>query len=444
MARLVIEREKNLILKSDILNDYPKFKEFLENTPVLDESEIHILDEEMRNFFEGGIFDAVISRAPKEWEVDKAKTLELEDKDIKNCQICNHPIKNLFYIINKINKKYMIVGSTCVTKFGILDKNELDKLLKERETIKRREEINKSINNIEKTFRELELFIEKSPIIIKNKVINKFISLKEEAFSLYEKYINFNLETHEKNDITSKIKEILIKIKDEKNKINEYIDTNKNAKFIVTKDIFKSIDYNDECRNNLQEEGFVSYKNIFRIKDIKFIKSLINDFNKYLINQNMKIIGAYESSREVYYQIDIGNTGFAIVDYKYKDFAFNYGSLVFGEEALDDISVDKIFKNSKIRSEKAITTVIDTIADIVENRDFELDDVNRQFDEIIIKNCKNNRYIILSLKETIEKFKGLLLTTSKKVEREVISYILSCKNTKGKNEMKSYRRKTNI
>ncbi len=242
MTRLVIEKEKNLILNSDIIKDYPKFKAFLKNTPTMDSSEIHDLDDEMRNFFEGGIFQAVSSRAPKEWEVDKTKTLEVDkvEDEVKNCQICNHPIKKLCYIKNKINKKQLIVGSTCVTQFGILDKNELDKILKEREIIKRREEINKSINNIEKILRELELFIEKSPIIVKNTVINKFMSLKDEAIKLHKKYIDFNLDSFEKDKIINKIKENLSKIKDEKNNINEYIETNKNNKFVVTKNIFKS------------------------------------------------------------------------------------------------------------------------------------------------------------------------------------------------------------
>ena len=444
MARLVTEKERNLILNSDILKDYPKFKEFLENTPTLDDSEIGILDEDMRNFFIGGIFNAVKGKAPKEWEVDKSKTLENDEEEPKNCQICNHPIKNLYYIKNKMNGKYMVVGSICVNHFGILDKNELDKLLKERAIIKRREEINKAINNIEKTFRELELFIEKSPIIIKNKIIKQFMFLKNEASSLHKKYIESDLENHEKNEIINKIKEILSKIKVEEDNINEYIDKNKNNKFVATKNIFKSIDYDDKSRIDLEEEGFISDKNIFRIKDSEFIKSLIDDFNNYLMDYNMKIIGIYESSRDIYYQIDIGNRGFTIVDYKYKDFAFNYGSLLFGEQALEDINVDNIFKNSIIRSDETIKTIIESIEQIIEKRSFQLNDVNKQFDEIIIKNCKNDRYIIIKLSETIEKFKDLALDTSKKLEREVISYILSHKDTKSESEMSRHKRITNL
>ena len=197
-------------------------------------------------------------------------------------------------------------------------------------------------------------------------------------------------------------------------------------------------------RIDLEEEGFISDKNIFRIKDSEFIKSLIDDFNNYLMDYNMKIIGIYESSRDIYYQIDIGNRGFTIVDYKYKDFAFNYGSLLFGERALEDINVNNIFKNSIIRSDETIKTIIESIEQIIEKRSFQLNDVNKQFDEIIIKNCKNDRYIIIKLSETIEKFKDLALDTSKKLEREVISYILSHKDTKSESEMSRHKRITNL
>lgn len=446
MSKLVTLSQRNLLLKSDILKDYPELRTFLETTPDKDSSEIYTLDKEVQNLFKSGIFNAISNKAPQEWEVDKDKTLESgkELKHTTNCEICNTKIKNICYIKNKMNNNRLIVGSTCVTYFGILDKKELDKILKEREIIKRREEINKSINSIEKTFQELDLFIEKSPIVIKNKVIKQFVSLKNEAFNLYKKYIESNLEKNEKNEIINKIKEILPKIKVEKNHISEYIDNNKNNKFVVTKNIFKSIDFNDKYRTDLEEEGFISDKNIFRIRDAKFIKSVIDDFNNYLIDYNMKIIGIYELSRDIYYQIDIGNRGFTIVDYKYKDFAFNYGSLLFGEQALDDISVHNIFKNSIIRSEETIKTIIESIEQIIEKRSFELDDVNKQFDEIIIKNCNNDRYIIIKLSETIEKFKELALDTSKKLEKDVIKYILSHKDTKNKNEINIHRRITNF
>lgn len=446
MSKLVTLSQRNLLLKSDILKDYPKLKAFLQTTPDMDSSELHTLDKEVRNLFNSGIFNAISNKAPQEWEVDKDRTLESakELKNITRCQICNTKIKNICYIKNKINNNRLIVGSTCVTCFGILDKRDLDKILRERETIKRRAEINKSINNIEKTFQELDLFIEKSPIIIKNRVINKFAALKNEAVDLHKRYIDSNLESYEKIRIINRIKDILPKIRVEKSKIIEYIDKNKANKFVVTKGMYRSVGYDDRCIPDLEEDGFVSEKNIFRIKDVEFIKSVITDFNKYLADYNMRIIRAYEFARDIYYQIDIGNQGQAIVDYKYSDFAFSYGSLVFGEEPLDDISIENIFKNSKIRSEKTITTILNSIEEIIVKRNFELEDVNKEFNEIIIKNCNNDKYILLNFSETIERFKELAIVSNKKLDRDVITYVLGCKNTKSYYEMKSYRRQTNI
>ncbi|RDY22926.1 hypothetical protein CHF27_010940 [Romboutsia maritimum] len=446
MSKLVTLSQRNLLLKSDILKDYPKLKSFLETTPDMDSSELHTLDKEVRNLFNSKIFNAISNKAPQEWEVDKDRTLESakELKNITRCQICNTKIKNICYIKNKINNNRLIVGSTCVTYFGILDKKELEKILSEREIIRRRAEINKSINNIEKTFQELDLFIEKSPIIIKNKVINKFVVLKSEAVDLHTKYIDSNLDSNEKIKIINRIKDILPKIRVEKNKIIEYIDKNKVNKFIVTKGIYRSVGYDDRCIPDLEEDGFVSERNIFRVKDIKFIKSIIGDFNKHLIDHNMKIIRAYEYARDIYYQIDMGNKRYAIVDYKYSDFAFNYGSLVFGEEPLEEISLDKVFRNSKIRSEVTINTILNSIEDIIIKKEFELEDVNKEFNEIIIKNCKNDRYIILNFSETIDIFKELAISSNKKLHKDVIDYILSCKNTKSYYEMDSYRRQTSI
>ncbi|HBF2451793.1 TPA: hypothetical protein KRG96_003435 [Clostridioides difficile] len=444
LSKLSTLTEKNLIMNSSIIDDYPVLKKFYEVTPNLDESKLDTLDDETKNLFTSGFFEVIKNKAPNEWEIDFSKTNKIDSSDENSyCELCNKKIKNLCYIKNKINNKRLRVGSTCVTHFGIIDKKTLDEVIKQRNELKRRAELNKLINNVEKTLNNCDLFIEKSPIVIKNSKLEDFINIKKEAFNLKNKFISSNLESREKKEIVDKLNDRILGLEKGKVLLNRYIELNKNNKFILTKNILSSLDSNDfKGRESLLKDGFVSEKNIFKINDIEFIRSISNDFNKYLRKYNMEIIDTVNRNGIMFYQIDIYRKNLVIVDYKYNDFALNYGSLLFSKEPLENISIESVFKSSRIINNITIKSIIDSIEGILYNTNFEIEDIFYDFNEIVIKNNKNNKYIILDFKYTIENFKYLLISEENQKQnlKKLIDFIKKSKNIKNKSEIYEYKK----
>ena len=451
MANLLIEsKDRKLLLKSDILNTYPKLKTFLITTPELKDTEIHTLDDDLKKLFESDIHKSIIAESFKEWEVNKSKMLSDDEiEEINNCQICNTPINQKCCIINKFNSNELIIGSTCVTYFGIMDKKELDEILKTREKIKRREEINRAINNVEKIISELNTYLEEIPIIVKKEVIKNFENLKCELNIIYEKYIEEKLDKSEKTKIIDRIKTILVDIDKEKEKINCYVDTYQNHKFVVTRNILRSVSYDDSCRTDLINEGFISERNIFRIRDIGFANSVIGDLNEQLIPYNVKVVSVIDINGQIYYKIALNSRVPITLEYKYYDFMFNYGSIIYKLDPLEEINYKVILENSRIKNEETISTILRCVDEVLNDYEFEIDDFNIDFDKLIVKNNriedgKKNMYYILSLTETITKFKGIVIDDYKKYEKGILNHVKSCKDRRNEIEMEKYMQQINI
>ncbi len=69
MALLVTKRDRNILLGSRIINDYPIIIKFIKTIPNLQDKELHLLDEETKRFFKN-IYRKVLNQASKEWVVD--------------------------------------------------------------------------------------------------------------------------------------------------------------------------------------------------------------------------------------------------------------------------------------------------------------------------------------------------------------------------------------
>ncbi|MBY1995771.1 hypothetical protein KWT84_19115, partial [Clostridioides difficile] len=67
LSKLSTLTEKNLIMNSSIIDDYPVLKKFYEVTPNLDESKLDTLDDETKNLFTSGFFEVIKNKAPNEW-----------------------------------------------------------------------------------------------------------------------------------------------------------------------------------------------------------------------------------------------------------------------------------------------------------------------------------------------------------------------------------------
>lgn len=60
MALLVTKRDRNILLGSRIINDYPIIIKFIKTIPNLQDKELYLLDEETKRFFKN-IYSKVLN-----------------------------------------------------------------------------------------------------------------------------------------------------------------------------------------------------------------------------------------------------------------------------------------------------------------------------------------------------------------------------------------------
>ncbi len=104
MRKLIIKKERNLLLFSHVINDYPLLKKRLEKHTTIDEQ---ILKKEKATAEEYNIYrmrNDIVTQAKNEWEIDTSRSVDIlsDDKKVR-CEVCGMPIKNVFYIKNSIN-----------------------------------------------------------------------------------------------------------------------------------------------------------------------------------------------------------------------------------------------------------------------------------------------------------------------------------------------------
>ncbi|MCG9969648.1 hypothetical protein L9W92_16715 [Pelotomaculum terephthalicicum JT] len=118
-------KERTLLLNSQVIEDYPWFHDLLKSNQRITEELIDSLSIDYQRFFDN-MLNKVIGQATVEWEGNPQHPVDdLEDKRTP-CTLCGQPTRWVFYIFNKWNGKNINVGSECVKHFGIsVDKTGL-------------------------------------------------------------------------------------------------------------------------------------------------------------------------------------------------------------------------------------------------------------------------------------------------------------------------------
>lgn len=431
MGKLVVYRERQLITNSKVINDYPQLLRFIKNTPEMDERELYTLENEMQLFFKN-IYDKVKKQAILEWNIDISHPIDiLEDKHKIRCQLCNHKIKNVCYIINRMNGKRLKVGTECVKHFGIDKSVSIQKLLEERMRIKRLEDLDKEFPGIESKIDQWLSIVDNQPIFIKNDIKYKYIKLGEKASQLLQYYCEKNLSIPEKRNISEKFHNIFIQRNKEINKIKAYVEKNKNNKLIPSKQIIDSLRRRNQLQalKWLEEDGMIKGRTMFRITDEKFIKSLIIDFNKYLIRFNCRIKGVGTNK---------GNMGYIIIYNKnkdiklfcnYRDFCIQYCGLITNEEIYTPLNFNEILKISSIYGEQSIEYSIEILQSYLNNYGIIFDEVYYEYDDAILYDKIKNNGFFIKLSDLLQRYKYLIFKIDN-MTQNLYQYILSQSKTR--------------
>lgn len=229
--KIVKLKERNLLIKSDVIEKYPDFKSLLLRYKTVSEQmvmECVDMDKNTQELLQTSAITEIYKAAKSEWVAEIN-----HDIDDKRCMLCNHKNNQIFYIRNIINGESLNVGSECVKYFEnseqvISDRKELDKV------IQRRIKFDKRFSNLSNKLFRFESDINNSPYIVNFSSFYNATKLIEEIKKFKAEYIDGKRLASCFNDIDDKLKRLeRITSVDIPNKNKEL----KNKKYVCTKEV---------------------------------------------------------------------------------------------------------------------------------------------------------------------------------------------------------------
>ncbi|MFW6016153.1 MAG: hypothetical protein ACOCRK_06915 [bacterium] len=398
MGKLLMKlRERTLLMNSKIIEDYDKLKRVIEDKPNIKISELKDLDLQMQIFFKN-IYYKVLRQAASEWVSNQAHPVDVifEDEEKIQCELCHQPIKNVCYIVNKINDKELIVGSECVKSFEMNLGKSVDKLLEEMLKTKRLTMLNKSCNNIEDIISNWEDKLEDFAILIPEHLERPYLELGEQIEKYYKEFIE-KKNNKKYEHIINNIKKLFEKRSTLITNMEKYANKYRDDKHIVTRKMVKWLERNKDYKviKWIKNNGKIDIRTAHRIGEDNYLKSLAMDLNKKLENKgikNIKLLSNYNGRKGYVFYYKNNLKLFC----SYSKFLLETSWLIFDESLSEDYELMKnnLLGNSIVHQD-SYNKVINMLFNSIKKSQFSIYVFDEDFDQLFIYNKKVNKYFII-------------------------------------------------
>lgn len=442
LQTLMTKQQVNLLLRSSICDDNKKFKDvlcyFKRRIVTKDLAQIQAIDTEIYNIFKTkDALREIVNKAPLEW-----RPKEYIGEMKRPCELCGSVKSEQKYIIvNIINNKELLVGSSCIFKFKKMDKklhgisiNTLARLSKHNpEKLQRIIEFNELYDSGEEIFKEWSNKYNSFDIIFPKEYDHEFQKILKEGKRYYKKYIDGKSKD-------SNVKSFQIYISDFEHlhkKCMNYYECKKDNKYVISKQIAKF----------LKDKGMTTTLEYIQDKE-----EITKDIAKHVYHHDF--VSRFKVDIQIEFKkfnielkgIDEKNIRFA---YKYKNYAIElYNTLENFVCKFSDIfyNIDHFTKDdvtSSLQISKNVTNVegfID-ILDIVLRKTgyyFKIDVELYEKQQVELYKKGSKKFTILNLNHILDGYKECLFLNEVEAKNIILSKISSINYWVDKSDKEKY------
>ncbi|MFZ7947259.1 MULTISPECIES: hypothetical protein [Bacillaceae] len=424
--KIFTKKETSKLLHSETIkhSDLPWLIELLEDKKGLKYSDLDTtqsqLIKEMRS--------DLLMNSTEEWIVTKVPnsnqlTLDLgqNEQEWKKCQLCGTKNRYIHFIKNKISNVVINVGSECIEEFGDIGRNALkdrrklvSNQIKNKRLLKLLEIVPKAKSRIEHWNR----FLDELDIVLPSNIEDPYIKLGKNAEKVFKSILNKRQSQKE----IQLLRNIFLKQEKLGGKIKQYVDSNINQTFVMTKEIDywlkrnKPSDYS-RIKGFVKGtgNGFITSEVLYEINEPIFLEKLAHQYNKN-INSNLMRIEK------------ITDSGFVISVYPFfhisleisnRLFSKKYGSFAFEKRA--EFDIEYLLNNSRYYQRSNQENLINEFKIALRNIEMKIETIDAKNKRIDIKCLPLNKYFRFDLEKFIENFKKHLYSNSySKLQSEIL------------------------
>ncbi|KNZ42439.1 hypothetical protein [Acetobacterium bakii] len=395
MRKLIIKKERNLLLYSHVIKDYPLLEKRLLKHTTIDEQ---ILKKENATEEELNIYrmrNDIVTQAKNEWQIDPNRSVDLftDDKKVR-CEVCGMPIKNVFYIKNSINQNSLRTGSECIKHFAITDNQHLNSLLKNAKQLKRREGIENIFPGIDLLIYQWKNFIEEQPIVIIKALSNQYYELGESLNSIYKPYLKH--ENKSDKDSEDAIRGILDQREKIVTEISHHVEAHKDDVLYPPNRVLRQMDPQGVAK--LKEDGCITSKTLFRIRDDEVAKKV---FEKYDTFFKINKINILKISPKNGIDFRINRQANIILTAPFGVFCKRYGEAILKENGIETIISERdLVGVGRVIEDRSFESLIYFMQDLyLKESPYAIEELYYEYKEVyfLVKNGLNREYLKVEL-----------------------------------------------
>ena len=418
------KKEHVLLMHSESVKSISWLKPFLIANRRITAEVLASLAVAEQNMFASMIPD-LVKQATAEWIGDLIPEDDLEDRRVA-CALCGTDNRYVFIIENKLNRKKLNVGSTCIKYFGI-------------KIGERGMSVAEAIRMIDRNRKKAYLlqavsdpsaikewdFTANYPIIIPKGLRNSFDRLGVEVQSFCEKFMAGKAG----DEVISVLEAAIEKRKGLAVDFENYVEQNKNKSFIITRELYlwAKDNFPKEWRDwtswieRRETAGTIDWGIAARLAQEKFARSLIAPLNDILAAIKAMILDFDRSNR--IFRVKLDQTG-VILDVPYFEMIQNFGGPIFGKALSNQSSIGLLLEKAKIFERHSLDIVISRLGEQLRGTGYHFNEEDKVSGELIAFRKDIGKYIKTHRQTFANKFLSVALNSDNAAESAaIIEYI---------------------
>lgn len=406
MSKILSEKDINLLIESTICQKNLKLKELLiKYRKGIDTIQLKDIKKEHESEYykikSKEIIKKMIEDSSEEWIQEKpVGRVEIP------CELCGSKLsRDKFTIRNRINNNKLLVGTSCIEKFIKIQRpikgeklSELIKLSGARSEIyERLAAFNRRYNGGKTIINKWENFYNSFDIVFPLDIENRWDRLNKEAKKFYKDYKEGRL-----ND--KALDSFKYYIKDFKNlevNILEFIERNKNNKFVCTKKIAEELkkDNLNETLNNIKSNSSILKEwHIKYIGDTNFISQFNYEINNFMKMNSVELIAIKD--RKIFGEITVNGFNKLKIELNTKIFMNKFYDVISKKNYYK--SKDFILKSDVVRTKNNVFNFIEIVASSIRKYKYYVKIDDEMYDLGIFEIHRNKKFVTIEIRTMLE------------------------------------------
>lgn len=422
MREQILKKERNLMINSRIIEEYP----WLEKLLMANEKvSIDLIDDEHKNSFRY-VVPYILKQCGEEWKGDESVLNPIEDMGNKRrpCALCGTPNKYIYYIENKLNGNKLNVGRDCVEEFVdikvISEGISRNKLIKKAQEIRRMNDINDKFPGIQNKMDTLLATVENYPIVIPNSIKDPYIQKVKMITEVYNDYLKGLKDEIVFSQIEDFIQSEHVFIK----QFEDYVEKNSNNPFIATRKMIRWLEHrkDPEIIELLNETGEITRGSVARVWEKEYFEKQHNQITVLFSTLELNVLKFDEDNNHIVFAVGINKINLIL---PYEKFLSFFGPLLIGEKPFAAFTLQNVIKVCREEDFMSIYHFIDQFRKLTRRWGVGLRETDSSIDQNIVylKEKESKLYVQVKVQELFQYAKGIVFGLNKPSREDLENFI---------------------